>query len=238
VSEELNDEMRLEADVQARYELDRLRSAYDRDRGRKSKGKRKTARKAAKKSKRGRKEKDLTPDRTLESLVEELVQVGVIRSYPKADIRDFLGSVAVVDPLSRKWKRDTFPGLGDIRSALIEYCILTLGEKHFSNRSFTEQNGKTFLNLICKGSEEIRKRTPLTRSILLAGPHGSGKSFLMHAICNHIGATLFDISNSSLMGRYPGKAGMTMLIHLITKVYSMPQHICQQQPADFLFSKK
>jgi ATP-dependent 26S proteasome regulatory subunit len=73
---------------------------------------------------------------------------------------------------------------------------------------------------------------------LLAGPHGSGKSFLMHAICNHIGATLFDISNSSLMGRYPGKAGMTMLIHLITKVYSMPQHICQQQPADFLFSKK
>lgn len=127
VAEELDDEMRLEADNQARYELDRLRSAYDRDRGRKSKGKRKTARKAAKKSKRGRKEKDLTPDRTLESLVEELVQVGIIRSYPKANIQDFLGSVSVVDPLSRKWKRDTFPGLGDIRSALIEYCILSLG---------------------------------------------------------------------------------------------------------------
>ena len=128
VSEELDDEMRLEADIQARYELDRLKSAYDRDRGRKSKGKRKTARKAAKKSKRGRKEKDLTPDRTLESLVEELVQVGIIRSYPKANIQDFLGSVSVVDPLSRKWKRDTFPGLGDIRCALIEYCILTLGK--------------------------------------------------------------------------------------------------------------
>ncbi|XP_046446993.1 dynein regulatory complex protein 11-like isoform X2 [Daphnia pulex] len=215
VSEELNDEMRLEADVQARYELDRLRSAYDRDRGRKSKGKRKTARKAAKKSKRGRKEKDLTPDRTLESLVEELVQVGIIRSYPKADIRDFLGSVAVVDPLNRKWKRDTFPGLGDIRSALIEYCILTLG------------------------SEEIRKRTPLTRSILLAGPHGSGKSFLMHAICNHIGATLFDISNSSLMGRYPGKAGMTMLIHLITKVSRLLQpSVIVIEDVDRLFMKK
>lgn len=120
--------MRLEADAQARYELDRLKSAYDRDRGRKSKGKRKTARKAAKKSKRGRKEKDLTPDRTLESLVEELVQVGIIRSYPKANIQDFLGSVSVVDPLNRKWKRDTFPGLGDIRCALIEHCILTLGK--------------------------------------------------------------------------------------------------------------
>ncbi|KAI9564892.1 hypothetical protein GHT06_008633 [Daphnia sinensis] len=215
VSEELNDEMRLEADIQARRELERLKSAYDRDRGRKSKGKRKTARKAAKKSKRGRKEKDLTPDRTLESLVEELVQVGIIRSYPKADIRDFLGSVAVVDPLSRKWKRDTFPGLGDIRSALIEYCILTLG------------------------SEEIRKRTPLTRSVLLAGPHGSGKSFLMHAMCNHIGATLFDISNSSLMGRYPGKAGMTMLIHLITKVSRLLQpSVIVIEDVDRLFMKK
>ena len=57
--------------------------AHDRDRGRKSKKGRKSARKAAKKSKRGRKEKDLTPDRSLESLIEELVQAGIIRSYPK-----------------------------------------------------------------------------------------------------------------------------------------------------------
>lgn len=127
MADELDDEMRREADNQARVELERLKSAYDRDRGRKSKGKRKTARKAAKKAKRGRKEKDLTPDRTLESLVEELVQVGIVRSYPAVDIGDFWGPVAVVDPLSRKWKRDTFPGLGDIRSTIIENCILTLG---------------------------------------------------------------------------------------------------------------
>lgn len=127
VVEELNDEMRREADSQARVELERLKSAHDRDRGRKSKGKRKTARKAAKKAKRGRKEKDLTPDRTLESLVEELVQVGIVRSYPLVDVQDFWGSVSIVDPLSRKWKRDSFPGLGDIRSTLIENCILTLG---------------------------------------------------------------------------------------------------------------
>lgn len=132
VKEELDEEMRIEADEQARSELERLRSAYDRDRGRKSKGKRKTARKATKKAKRGRKEKDLTPDRTLESLVEELVQVGIIRSYPKANIDDFLGSVSVVDPMSRRWKRDTFPGMGDIRSAIIEYCILSLGNDNIS----------------------------------------------------------------------------------------------------------
>lgn len=68
------------------------------------------------------------------------------------------------------------------------------------------------------GSQEIRQRTPLTRSVLLAGPHGAGKTLLVNAICSHVGATLFDLSDSSLMGRYPGKAGMAMLIHLVTKV--------------------
>ena len=64
----------------------------------------------------------------------------------------------------------------------------------------------------------MRQRTILTRSVLLAGPHGVGKTFLVHAICNHLGATLFDLSSASLMARYPGKAGMNMLIHLVTKV--------------------
>ena len=69
-----------------------------------------------------------------------------------------------------------------------------------------------------KGLSELRQRTPLTRSILLTGPQGVGKTFLVHAICNQLGATLFDLSCTSLMGRYPAKAGMGMLIHLITKV--------------------
>ena len=72
-----------------------------------------------------------------------------------------------------------------------------------------------------EGSEEIRQRTPLTRSVLLAGPHGVGKSMLVSAACSHVGATLFDMSHSSLLGRYPGKAGMLMLIHLITKVLKL-----------------
>lgn len=155
VAEELDEEMRREADNQARSELERLKSAYDRDRGRKSKGKRKTARKAAKKAKRGRKEKDLTPDRTLESLIEELVQVGIIRSYPKVEISDFWGFVSVVDPLSRKWKRDTFPGLGDIRCTLIENCILTLGKcRHFNYLSIE----KVSFNIRLRAKPFVSKR--------------------------------------------------------------------------------
>ena len=54
--------------------------------------------------------------------------------------------------------------------------------------------------------------------MLLAGPHGVGKSMLVDAACTHVDATLFDLSHASLLARYPGKAGMVMLIHLIVKV--------------------
>lgn len=82
-------------------------------------------------------------------------------------------------------------------------------------------------------------RTPLTRSVLLAGPHGTGKTFLINAICSHIGATLFDLSNSNIMGRYPGKAGMLMLIHLITKVSRLLQPaVIVVEDVDRLFMKK
>ena len=39
----------------------------------------------------------------------------------KANIEDFYGLVSVVDPLSRKWKRDTLPSIGDI----VIYFILS-----------------------------------------------------------------------------------------------------------------
>jgi len=63
----------------------------------------------------------------LQSLVEELVNCGVIRSYPKITMEEFLGYAALVNPMSRKWKRDSFASFGDIRTALIEHCILPLG---------------------------------------------------------------------------------------------------------------
>lgn len=101
--------------------------AFDRDRGKKGKKGRKAVRKSSKKLKRGRKEKDLTPDRSVESLVEELVGSGVIRSFNWTPIDKFIGAMATVDPLKRKCKRDSFPSNGDIRIAFIEHCLLSLG---------------------------------------------------------------------------------------------------------------
>jgi hypothetical protein len=41
---------------------------------------------------------------------------------------------------------------------------------------------------------------------------------LVHAICTELGATLFDITPANIAGKYPGKSGLIMLLHLISKV--------------------
>lgn len=84
--------------------------------------------------------------------------------------------------------------LGDIRQLIAEYCILPLG------------------------NQVLREFTPLVRSVLIAGPHGSGKKLLVNAICTELGATLFDITPANIAGKYPGKSGLIMLVHLISKV--------------------
>lgn len=85
--------------------------------------------------------------------------------------------------------------LGDVRQIIKEYCILPVG------------------------NENIRQLTPLVRSVLIAGPRGSGKKMLVSAVCTELGATLFDITPANIAGKYPGKSGLIMLLHLISKVY-------------------
>ena len=68
------------------------------------------------------------------------------------------------------------------------------------------------------GSEKVRLNAPLTKSILIAGPEGCGKKLLVHAICTEVGANLFDLSAANLTGKYPGKSGLTLLVHMVFKV--------------------
>lgn len=53
---------------------------------------------------------------------------------------------------------------------------------------------------------------------MLAGPRGTGKKMLVQAICHETGANMFDISPGNIAGKYPGKDGLKMLIHLVFKV--------------------
>lgn len=135
----------------------------------------------------------MTPDRTTESLYEELVTNGIIRKYPEMRMAQYLGDKAITA------RSGINPSPGDIRQILTEYCILPLG------------------------SEQIHNTCPLIRSILLAGPKGTGKKALLHAICTEVGAVLFDLTPANIVGKYPGKSGLIMLIHLVLKVSRLLQ---------------
>lgn len=68
------------------------------------------------------------------------------------------------------------------------------------------------------GSPDIHSMAPLIRSILLVGPSGVGKKMLVNAVCTETGANLFDLSPANLQGKYTGKAGVQMLVHIVFKV--------------------
>lgn len=71
------------------------------------------------------------------------------------------------------------------------------------------------------GSAEVHQNAPLVKSLLLAGPSGVGKKMLVHAICSETGANLFNLSAENIAGKYPGKNGLQMMIHVVLKVLTM-----------------
>lgn len=188
-------ELRKVIDDIMRQELDLLQNALDRDRAQKGKKSKKSAKKARRSGKKNKKkkEKDLTPDRTTESLFEELVTNGIIKRYPERLLKTYLGDRAYSE------RPGTNPTTGDVRQVLTEYAILPLG------------------------SETIRNNVPCIRSILIAGPKGSGKKSLVHSVCTEVGGILLDLTPANIVGKYPGKSGLIMLMHLVLKVSRLLQ---------------
>ncbi|CAG9789481.1 unnamed protein product [Diatraea saccharalis] len=213
----IEQEIRNIVDEMMRNELELLQAAFNRDmasKGKKVKKQQKKVRRGGKKSKK-KKEKDLTPDRTTESLFEELVSNGIIKPYPIVKIDDFIGEKGYLGSHFRNEGQDPSPCLGDVRQLIKEYCILPLGSEH------------------------VRTNAPLIRSVLISGPSGSGKKMLVHAICSETGAMLFDLTPANIVGKYPGKSGLIMLIHLVIKVSRLLQpSVIWMDDADRPFVKK
>lgn len=42
-------------------------------------------------------------------------------------------------------------------------------------------------------------------------------------MCNEVGGILFDLTPANIVGKYPGKSGLIMLMHLVTKVSRLLQ---------------
>jgi len=79
-------------------------------------------------------------------------------------------------------------------------------------------NLKTISVNLLPGSSAVHVKSPLIRSVLLAGPRGTGKKMLVHAICAETGANLFDLTATNIAGKYPGKDGLRLLMHMVFKV--------------------
>ncbi|XP_075773681.1 IQ and AAA domain-containing protein 1-like isoform X2 [Pelodiscus sinensis] len=194
---EVETELRLQVDELMREELQRLKLAVDREEGKSLKAKKSSKPKGKKGGK--KKEKDLTPDRTLDSLYEELVLQGILKQAPHVQLADYTGDFCYLGSALRMAGIEPTPSVTDIRQNIALYAILRLG------------------------SPTLHELAPLVKSVLLAGPAGTGKKLLVHAVCTETGANLFDLSPDNLVGKYPGKAGLSMLIHLVFKVARLMQ---------------
>ncbi|XP_057647197.1 IQ and AAA domain-containing protein 1-like [Chionomys nivalis] len=184
-------EIRAQVDELMRQELKNLRLAVDKEEGRPLKIPKK---KAGKKSGKKRKEKDLTPDRTVDSLFEELVVIGLIKKCMLVTLSDYIGDCLYLGSTLTLANKMPMPSLFDIRQNMALYGVLRLG------------------------SHDIHSMAPHVRSVLLVGPSGMGKKMLVHAVCSETGANLFDLSPGNVMGKYPGKNGAQLLVHIVFKV--------------------
>ncbi|KAG8124608.1 hypothetical protein E2320_019866, partial [Naja naja] len=86
---------------------------------------------------------------------------------------------------------EPMPSLTDVKQLIVLYGILPLG------------------------SQSVHEKAPLVKTLLLVGPVGVGKKMLIHALCTETGANLFNLSAANISGKYPGKAGLQLMLHIV-----------------------
>uniref|UniRef100_A0A8C4S0Y1 Zgc:153738 n=1 Tax=Erpetoichthys calabaricus TaxID=27687 RepID=A0A8C4S0Y1_ERPCA len=132
--------------------------------------------------------------RTIESLYQELVEQGILKQANNVTLKDYLGEYSYLGTTLRQTDIEPMPSLSDVRQVISLNAILPLG------------------------SACVHENAPLVKSILLVGPKGVGKKMLVHVICTETGANLFDLSPLNIAGKYTGKSGLQMMLHMVFKV--------------------
>jgi SpoVK/Ycf46/Vps4 family AAA+-type ATPase len=178
-------------------ELKNLKLAVENEKGKKSKGAKAGKGKGKKdkkdKGKKGKKEKDPTANRTIESLVEELVQTGILQKFTPSPLSSFLGEF---DTMGTSLSRETFilPSLSELSKTLVEFCVLP------------------------NGFPESASKIPKISTILLYGPPRTGKAHLVKSLATELGAQIFNLSPKNTAGQYSGKANVSKMLHITFKV--------------------
>ncbi|KAF2362647.1 ATPase AAA-type core [Trinorchestia longiramus] len=223
----VRDIVRDKVDDLARMQLQKLKEVIE---GEKKGTRKKKKSKRGKKNKR-KKEKDLTPDRSTESLFEELVINGIVKSVEQHPGLDELsGSPSRVGHrimVSSGWPS---PSYGDFLNTLVEYVALPLGLEYLHDLAEDDSGS----GVVSEGVAAA-----VVRSLLIVGNRGSGKSAALYAVAKSTGALLLDLTATNIVGRYPGKTGQAMMLHLVLKVGRLLQPtIILVDEADRTFLKK
>ncbi|XP_050641757.1 IQ and AAA domain-containing protein 1-like isoform X1 [Macaca thibetana thibetana] len=239
-------EIRIQVDELMRQELRNLRLVVDKEEERPLRAPKKTPGKKSGK----KKEKDLTPNRSVESLYEELVISGLLRKSESVALKDYVGETpprmpapslwpGAKAPLSpTHWPRLACGWLPDCHSERVPLTqwlpiatgdflylgsALSLAKKLPMPSLFDIRQNVALYAVLRLGSPDIHAMAPLIRSILLVGPSGMGKKMLVKAVCTETGANLFDLSPDNLLGKYPGRNGAQMMVHIVFKVARLLQ---------------
>ncbi|XP_027561258.1 dynein regulatory complex protein 11 isoform X2 [Neopelma chrysocephalum] len=194
--EEVEEEIRVQVAELMEEKLRNLKLHVDGEKAgtQKKGGKGEKAGKASGKKKIPEMERDLTPDRTIDSLYQELAEGGLLVKAQAVNLSDYIGSYDCVRSSLRGTGAQPLPSAPDVRQLVALYGILPLG------------------------SQMVHENAPLVKSMLLAGPAGVGKKMLVHAICTETGANLFNLTPSNIAGKYPGREGLLMMLHMVLKV--------------------
>nr|CDS32561.1 IQ and AAA domain containing protein 1 [Hymenolepis microstoma] len=139
--------------------------------------------------------KDLTKNRNFGSICEELVIMNIMKKPKTTNLSEYYD----VYSYSGDEKTEIQPSLSDVKQLVTLYGILPLG------------------------SPDVHAKVPLTRSIMLTGPEGTGKKMLVNAICTETGANLFDLSPVNVAGKYEGKQAIRLLVNMVFKVANLLQ---------------
>ncbi|NXR93905.1 DRC11 protein, partial [Hypocryptadius cinnamomeus] len=197
--EEVEEEIRVQVDEVMQEKLLRVKEAVDGETGPQGKaGKEKNSgekKKIHRKPRKGGHENLMMSlaCRTIDSLYQELAEEGLLIQVKNVNLSDYIGYYDCLRSILRETGAQPMPSIPEVRQLVALYGILPLG------------------------SQTVHENAPLVKSLLLAGPAGVGKKMLVHAICTETGANLFNLTPSNT-GKYPGREGLIMMLHMILKV--------------------
>ncbi|NWH92370.1 DRC11 protein, partial [Aegithalos caudatus] len=194
--EEVEEEIRVQVDEVMQEKLLNIKRALDGETGPQGKAKKDGCDRNNDKSKAIEKEKLVMSlaCRTIDSLYQELAEEGLLIKVKNVNLSDYIGYYNCLRSILRETGAQPVPSIPEVRQLVALYGILPLG------------------------SQTVHENAPLVKSLLLAGPAGVGKKMLVHAICTETGANLFNLTPSNLAGKYPGREGLMMMLHMILKV--------------------